>query len=174
MKLLRASLLALFLGSSSASAASFYFGVRLDGSTVFEDTGYTTITTVIAMIGLQAGVDFDSPSSGFGLRFALSTQVVSGGRGAMDGYFRFPIQPDLSSYVGAGATVLVASNPFFSWVYTHWPGSSIRFCPTSPCSPRSALALHLVQEPHPVLVHPFQVMVGAIRWFRSRSRRRLV
>jgi hypothetical protein len=113
MKFLRASLLALLLGSSSASAASGYFGVRLDGSTVFENTGQTTITTVIPMIGIQAGIDFDSPSSGFGLRFALSTQVVSGGRGAIDGYFRFPIRPELSSYVGAGATVLVASNPFF-------------------------------------------------------------
>jgi hypothetical protein len=112
MKIIRAAAIALLLGSSSASATSFYFGVRLDGSTVFEDTGKTTITTVIPMIGIQAGVDFDSPSSGFGLRFAASTQVVSGGRVAMDGYFRFPIQPELSFYVGAGTVFLVASNPF--------------------------------------------------------------
>ena len=113
MKLLRAALIALFLTTSSVSAASFYFGVRFDGSMVFEDTGQTTITTLIPMLGVQAGIDFDSPSSGFGLRFALSTQVGMGGRGAIDGYFRFPIQPELSFYVGAGATVLVASNPFF-------------------------------------------------------------
>jgi hypothetical protein len=113
MKLLRASLLTLLLASSSASAASGYFGVRLDGSTVFEDTGQTTITTVIPMIGIHAGVDFDSPSSGFGLRFALSSQVVAGLRLAMDGYFRFPILPELGSYVGAGAAILGAPNPFF-------------------------------------------------------------
>jgi hypothetical protein len=111
MKFLRAALIALFLGSSSASAASGYFGVRLDGSTVFENTGQTTITTVIPMIGIQAGVDFDSPSSGLGFRFVFSTQVVAGLRAAIDWYFRFPILPELSSYVGAGATALVAPNP---------------------------------------------------------------
>jgi hypothetical protein len=113
MKLLRAAVIALILASSSASAASFYFGVRLDGSTVFENTGSTTITTVIPMVGIQAGIDFDSPSSGFGLRWTISSQLNSGWRGAIDGYFRFPILPELSSYVGAGGATLVAPNPFF-------------------------------------------------------------
>jgi hypothetical protein len=113
MKIIRAAVLALFLSSSSASAASFYFGVRFDGTMVFEDTGQTTINTVIPMIGVQAGIDFDSPSSGFGIRWAFSSQLNSGWRGAFDGYFRFPIQPELSSYVGVGGTTLVAPNPLF-------------------------------------------------------------
>jgi hypothetical protein len=105
MKLLRASLLALFLASSSASAASFYFGVRLDVPVAFEQVAQTTNTIVAPLIGVQAGLDFDSPSNGFGLRFAVSSQLVTGFRGAVDGYVRFPIQPELSSYAGAGATV---------------------------------------------------------------------
>jgi hypothetical protein len=113
MKLLRAAVIALFLAISSVSAASGYFGVRFDGSTVFEDTGSTTITTVIPMVGIHAGIDFDSPSSGFGLRWAISSQLNSGWHGAFDGYFRFPILPELSSYVGAGTAVLVAPNPRF-------------------------------------------------------------
>ena len=97
MKLLRAAVIAAFLMTSSVAADSFYFGVRLDGTTVFEDTRQTTITTVIPMIGIHAGIDFSSPSSGFGFRFTLSSQVVAGWRGAIDGYFRFPIQPELNS-----------------------------------------------------------------------------
>jgi hypothetical protein len=109
MKILRASLLALFLSSSSASAASGYFGVRFDAPIIFEQVAQTTITTAIPMIGIHAGIDFDSPSSGLGFRFALSTQVVSGGRGALDWYYRFPIveAPELRPYLGVGATAMI-------------------------------------------------------------------
>lgn len=105
MKFLRAAVITLLLASSSASAASFYFGVRLDVPIAFEQVGQTTNTIVAPMIGVQAGLDFDSSSNGFGLRFAVSSQLVTGFRGAVDGYVRFPIQPEFSSYVGAGATV---------------------------------------------------------------------
>jgi hypothetical protein len=109
MNLLRASLLALLLGSSSASAASFYFGVRFDVPIIFEQVEQNTITTAIPMIGIHAGVDFDTPSSGLGLRLAFSSQIVSGLRGAFDWYYRFPIKesPDISPYLGVGATAMI-------------------------------------------------------------------
>jgi hypothetical protein len=107
MKRLRAALLVLTLVSSSASAASFYFGVRLDAPVVFEQVGQTTITNVVPMVGLHAGVDFDSPSSGLGVRFALSSQIVSGVRGAIDWYYRFGLRDvsEFRPYLGLGSSL---------------------------------------------------------------------
>jgi hypothetical protein len=107
MKILRASLIALLLGSSSASAASFYIGLRFDVPVAFEQVGQTTNTIVLPMIGVQAGLDFDSPSSGLGFRLALSTQPISQFRTSADVYFRFPIEQNFSSYVGVGASLLL-------------------------------------------------------------------
>jgi hypothetical protein len=107
MKLLRASLLALFLASPSASVASFYFGVRLDVPVAFEQVAQTTNTIVLPMIGVQAGLDFDSASSGPGFRLALSSQLISQFRTSADVYFRLPIEKDFSSYVGVGASLLL-------------------------------------------------------------------
>lgn len=120
MKILRASLLALLLGSSSASAASFYFGVRFDAPIIFEQIAQTTITTVIPMIGIHAGIDFESPSSGLGLRLALSSQIVSGLRGAIDWYYRFPIvgSTEISPYFGLGATAMIDPTHAF-YLNTH-------------------------------------------------------
>jgi hypothetical protein len=103
MKLLRASLLALFLGSSSASANQGYVGVRLDSSWVFIDSGQSQNVSFLPMFGIQAGVDFDS---GLGLRAALSSQLVSGLRGSLDAYGRLPILPELSAYLGGGSSFL--------------------------------------------------------------------
>lgn len=103
MKLLRASLLALFLASSSASADQGYFGLRLDSSWVFISSGQSQNVSFLPMFGIQAGVDFDS---GLGLRAALSSQLVSGLRGSLEAYGRVPIFPDLSAYLGVGSGFL--------------------------------------------------------------------
>jgi hypothetical protein len=103
VKLLRASLLALFLATSSASADQGYFGVRLDSSWVFIDRGQSQNVSFLPMFGIQAGIDLDS---GLGLRIALSSQLVSGLRGSLDAYGRFSILPELSVYLGGGSSFL--------------------------------------------------------------------
>ena len=119
MKFLRASLLAAFLTASSAATSSAYFGVRLDVPIVFEQDSRTTITTAIPMIGIHLGVDFDSPSSGLGVRLSVSSQIVSGFRGAIDGYYRFPIESTaLSPYLGLGGTVMIDPRHAF-YLNTH-------------------------------------------------------
>jgi hypothetical protein len=103
MKLLRAAVIALFLGSSSASANQGYFGIRLDSSWLFINNGQSQNVSFLQMFGIQAGVDFDS---GLGLRAALSSQLVSGLRGSLDAYGRLPILPELSAYLGGGSSFL--------------------------------------------------------------------
>lgn len=119
MKLLRAALIVLLLGSSSASAASFYFGVRLDVPIAWETVGQTTNTIVLPMLGVQAGLDFDSASSGTGIRFTLSSQVISGARFAGDIYVRSPILPELSAYLGGGGTMMIETRTRLLYFNVH-------------------------------------------------------
>ena len=119
MKLLRASLLALLLGSSSASATSFYFGVRFDAPIAWETIGQTTNTLFIPMIGLQIGIDLASPSSGTGIRLALSTQVVSGARFGGDIYVRSALLPELNAYLGGGGTMMIETQQRLLYFNVH-------------------------------------------------------
>ena len=114
MKLLRAALIALFLTTSSAAADSFYFGVRFDAPLFLEQSNPTKAinANTILTFGLQVGFDFDAFAGPLGMRLAVSSDFDSGLRIGFDGYKRFPIQPELNSYLGFGGTVFSASKLF--------------------------------------------------------------
>jgi hypothetical protein len=122
MKLLRAAVIALLLASSSASAASGYFGVRFDAPLAWETVGQTTNTIFTPMIGVQIGIDLDSTSSGTGIRLALSSQVVSGARLAGDIYVRSSFSPELSTYLGGGGTIMIETRTRLLYLNAHLLG----------------------------------------------------
>jgi hypothetical protein len=102
MKLLRAVVIVLLLGSSSATAQSFYFGVRFDAPVFLGEAVQTASISVLPMFGLQIGVDF--PLNDIGLRASVSSQFNSDFRIGFDAYKRFTLQPELHSYFGGAGS----------------------------------------------------------------------
>jgi hypothetical protein len=115
MKIVRASLLALFLCFSSAAANSFYFGVRFDAPVFLEQSNQTNAinANIIPTFGVQIGYDFESLNAGvLGVRLAVSSDFASGFRIGFDGYKRALIQPGFDSYFGFGGSVISTSSLF--------------------------------------------------------------
>ena len=126
MKLLRAAVIAAFLASSSVVAESFYFGVRFDAPIFLGQAGQTASISALPMIGVQIGVDF--PLNDIGLRASISSQFNSDFRIGFDGFKRFRIQPELSSYFGGGGSVF-SSPQLFAFTLRFLAGLEYQFVP---------------------------------------------
>jgi hypothetical protein len=121
MKLLRASLLALFLGSSSASADSFYFGVRFETPLLFERTQQNTNPKALALIGAQVGMDFDGLPNRPGIRFLFSKNASPSVRFSLDGYARTQLtdEPQFDLYLGGGNALTVIQPAYNFYLDAH-------------------------------------------------------
>jgi hypothetical protein len=149
VKLLRAAVIALILGSSSAAAESFYFGVRFDAPVFLGQAGQTASLSVLPMIGIQLGVDF--PLNDIGLRASVSSQFNSDFRIGFDAYKRFRIQPELSSYFG-GAGSLLSSPQLFAFTFRFLAGLEYQLSPTiglfAEISPGAAFGIICADKGH--------------------------
>jgi hypothetical protein len=121
MKLLRASLLALFLASSSALADSFYFGVRFETPLLFERTQQNTNPTALALIGGQVGLDFDGLPNRPGIRFLFLRDASPSVRFSLDGYARTQLTdvPELDLCLGGGSALSLIQPAYDFYLDAH-------------------------------------------------------